>query len=142
MSNQTKAWAATPYGARVHRALYIKINSGLEHFIASMQPKKHSEDYTKHSMDSEDGQPAPEALDALVAQIMKSRSSQSTQRTSSEVLDAYRTRLRRTRGLVRPGTAGLLTGAECSRAGSSTWICPASIVSTRIGVELIGVHEN
>ena len=28
-----------------------------------MQPKKHSEDYMKHSMDSEDGQPAPEAPD-------------------------------------------------------------------------------
>ena len=30
-----------------------------------MQPKKHSEDYTKHSMDSEDGQPAPEAPGAV-----------------------------------------------------------------------------
>ena len=29
-----------------------------------MQPKKHSEDYTKHSKDSEDGQPAPEAPEA------------------------------------------------------------------------------
>ena len=38
----------------------IHPDSGLEHLIASMQPKKHSEDYTKHSMDSEDGQPAPE----------------------------------------------------------------------------------
>ena len=30
-----------------------------------MQPKKHSEDCTKHSKDSEDGQPAPEAPKAL-----------------------------------------------------------------------------
>jgi hypothetical protein len=30
-----------------------------------MQPKKHSEDYTKHSMDSEDEQPAPEAPEVL-----------------------------------------------------------------------------
>ena len=40
-------------------------DSGLEHLIASMQPKKHSEDYMKHSMDSEDGQPAPEAPEVL-----------------------------------------------------------------------------
>ena len=30
-----------------------------------MQPKKHSEDYTKHSMDSDDGQPAPEVLETF-----------------------------------------------------------------------------
>ena len=30
-----------------------------------MQPKKHSEDYTKHSMDSEDGQPAPEVSETF-----------------------------------------------------------------------------
>jgi len=40
-------------------------DSGLEHIIATMQPKKHSEDYTKHLMDSEDGQPTPKALGAL-----------------------------------------------------------------------------
>ena len=32
-----------------------------------------------------------------------------------QVLDTCRTQLRRARGLVRPGTAGLLTGIECSR---------------------------
>ena len=42
-----------------------KTYSGLVHLIASMQPKKHSEDYSKHSMDSEDGQPTPEARKAL-----------------------------------------------------------------------------
>ena len=51
--------------ARVHRAPYIRTDSGLEHLIASMQPKKHSKDYSKHSMDSEDGRLAPEALEAL-----------------------------------------------------------------------------
>ena len=50
---------------RVHRAPYIKTDSGLEHLIASLQPKKHPEDYLKHTTDSEDGQPAPEAPKAL-----------------------------------------------------------------------------
>ena len=63
-------------------------------------------------------------------------------KTPSEVLDACRTRLRRARGLVRPGTAGLPTGAECSRVGKSTWICPTSFVSTRIGVELVDILGN
>jgi len=43
---------------------------------------------------------------------------------------------------VRPGAAGLLTGVEYFRVGSSTWICPTSNVSTRIGVELVGVLGN
>jgi hypothetical protein len=43
----------------------IYTDSGLEHLIASMQPKKHSEDYSKQSMDFEDGRPALEALEAL-----------------------------------------------------------------------------
>ena len=117
-------------------------NSGLEHLIVSMQPRKCLEDYSKHSIDCKDGQQAPEALKALVAQTMDSRNSRSTRRTPSEALDACRTRLRRARGLIRPGAAGLLTDAEYPRVGSSTWICSTSIVSTRIGVELFGVHEN
>jgi len=40
-------------------------HSGLEHLTASMQPKKHSEDCTEHSKDSEDGYSAPEAPEAL-----------------------------------------------------------------------------
>ena len=40
----------------------------LEHLLASMQPEKYSEDYSNHSNDSKDGQPAPEKLEALVAQ--------------------------------------------------------------------------
>ena len=49
-------------------------------------------------------------------------------KTPCQVLDACRTRLRRARGLVRPGAAGLLTGVECSR-------------TTRIGVELAAVQR-
>ena len=39
--------------------------------------------------------------------------------TPCHVLDACRTRLRRARGLVRPGVAGLLIGVECSRVRDS-----------------------
>ena len=49
-------------------------------------------------------------------------------KTPRQVLDACRTWLRRARGLVRPGAAGLLTGVECSR-------------TTRIGVELAAVQR-
>ena len=41
---------------------------------------------------------------------------------------------------VGPGTVGLPTDTEYSRVGSSTWICPTSIVSTRIEVELVDVY--
>ena len=37
-------------------------DSGLEHFIASFQPKKYSDDYSKHSTDSRPEQWVPEAL--------------------------------------------------------------------------------
>ena len=40
-------------------------------------------------------------------------------KTSSEVLNACRIRLRRARGLVRPGAAGLLTGVGSSRIRDS-----------------------
>src|SRR6185503_2385142 len=40
----------------------------------------------------------------------------------SQVLDACRTRLRRARGLVRPGTTGLLIDIECSRLRDSSWM--------------------
>ena len=40
-------------------------NLGLEHLIASMQPKKHSEDYSKQSVDSENGWLSPTALKML-----------------------------------------------------------------------------
>ena len=98
-------------------------NSGLEHLIASMQPGKCSEDYSRCSKDSKPEQWIPDALE-------------STRWTSSEVLNACGTRLRRARGLVRPGAAGLLTGMEYSRVGSTTWVRPTSTVTTRTTVEL------
>ena len=50
-------------------------------------------------------------------------------KTSSEVLDVCRTRLRRARGLVRPGATGLLTGIECSRVRDNSWIYLTSLVN-------------
>ena len=104
-------------------------NSGLEHLIASMQPRKYLEDYSRRSKDSKPEQWILEALE-------------STRSTSSEVLNACRTRLRRTRGLVRPGAVGLLTGVEYSRVGSTAWVHPTSTVTTRTTVELARVQEN
>ena len=60
---------------------------------------------------------------------------------SLQVLDACRTRLRRARGLVRPGTAGLLTGIECSIVRDSSWMYLTSFVTTRIGVGLAAVQR-
>src|SRR6185312_8378347 len=62
-------------------------------------------------------------------------------KTPGQVLDAYRTRLRRARGLVRPGAAGLLIGIECSRVMDSSWMYLTSLVATRIGVELAAVQR-
>ena len=58
----------------------------------------------------------------------------------SQVLDACRTQLRRARELVRPEAAGLLIGIECSRVRDSSWMYLASLVTTRIGVELAAVQ--
>ena len=60
---------------------------------------------------------------------------------SSEVLDAYMTRLRRARGLVRPGAAGLLIGVEYSRVRDSTWNTPYLLVTTRTAVGLVDVQR-
>ena len=62
-------------------------------------------------------------------------------KTPSQVLDACRTRLRRSRGLVRPGTAGLLIDIECSRVRDSSWMYLTSFVTTRIGIELAVVQR-
>ena len=40
---------------------------------------------------------------------------------------------------VRPGTAGLLIGMECSTIRDSVWMYFTSVVTTRIGVELAAV---
>ena len=62
-------------------------------------------------------------------------------KTPSKVLDACRTRLRRARGLVRPGVAGLLIGIECSRVRDSSWMYLTSLVTTRLGVELTTIQR-
>ena len=62
-------------------------------------------------------------------------------KTPGQVLDACRTRLRRARGLVRPGAAGLLIGIECSRVRDSSWMYLTSLVTTRIGVGLAIVQR-
>jgi hypothetical protein len=49
----------------IARHIYVRIDLGLEHLIASMETKKCLEDYMKHSMDSENERPVPEAPEAL-----------------------------------------------------------------------------
>ena len=44
--------------------------------------------------------------------------------------------------IVRPGTAGLLTGIECSRVRDSSWMYLTSFVTTRIDVVLAAVQGN
>jgi len=63
-------------------------------------------------------------------------------KTPHQVLDAYRTRLWRALGLIRPGAAGLLIGIECSRVRDSAWMYLTSLVATWIGVELAAVQRN
>ena len=41
--------------------------------------------------------------------------------------------------VVRPETAGLLIGIECSRVRDSSWMYLTTLVTTRIGVELAAV---
>ena len=55
----------------------------------------------------------------------------------SQVLNACNTWLRRARGLVRPGAAGLLIGIECSRVRDSLWMYLTFFLTTRIRVELV-----
>ena len=61
--------------------------------------------------------------------------------TSSQVLDACRTQLRRARGLVRSGTAGLFIDIEYSRVRNRSWMYLTSFVTTRIGIELDAVQR-
>ena len=44
------------------------------------------------------------------------------------------------RGLVRPGTAGLLIDIECSRVRDRPWMYLTSFITTRIGIELAAVQ--
>ena len=106
-----------PYGARVLRAPYMIKVSGLEHLTASEQP---------------------EVLEGLIdVSEGRHRSNQEGcsgylkySKTPNQVLDDCRTRLRRARGLVRPGAAGLLIGIEVSRARDSSWMYLISLVTT------------
>ena len=88
-----------------------------------MHPGKYSEDYSRHSKDSKPEQWIPEALE-------------STGQAFSDELNAYRTRLRRARGLVRPGATWLLTSAEYSRVGSTTCVHPTSTITTHTVIGL------
>ena len=57
------------WSASTSRTTYEGKDPGLEHLIASMQPRKYSKDYSKHSMGSKPGQlPGwwiPEAFDQM-----------------------------------------------------------------------------
>ena len=46
-----------------------------------------------------------------------------------------------TRGNIRPGAAGLLIGIECSRVRNSSWMYLTSLITIRIGVELVAVQR-
>ena len=90
--------------------------------------EKYSEDYSKYSTENSKWyKPSVDYLKHL--------------KTSSKVLDACRTRLRRARGLVRPGAAGLLTGVESSRVRDIAWNIPYHIVTTRTEVGLVEYME-
>ena len=58
-----------------------------------------------------------------------------------QILDACRTWLRRARGLVRPGAAGLLIGIEYTRVRDRPCMYLTSFVTTGIGVELAAVQR-
>ena len=62
-------------------------------------------------------------------------------KTPSQVLDAYRTRLRIAWGLVKPEVAGLFIGIEYSRVRDRPWMYLTSFVTTRIGIELAALQR-
>ena len=98
--------------------------SGLERLTASKQPK-----VLGGLLDVSEGRPRRRSGYLKYSKM------------PSHVLDACRTRLRRARGLVRPGAVGLLIGIECSRVRDSLWMYLTSSVTTRIGVELAAVQR-
>ena len=106
----------------------IKV-SGLEHLTASEQLQVLGE-----LLDVRAGRPKSNQKEAL--------DYPKNSKMHCQVLDACRTRLRRARGLVRPGAAGLLIGIKCSRVRNSAWMYLTSVVTTRIGVKLIVVQGN
>jgi hypothetical protein len=83
--------------------------SGYKHLTASMQPRKYSEDTFKMKF----GRP---------------------QRRLQKYSEVYNTRLRRARGLIRPGTMGLCTSYRFPRIVDGAWptrytICIYSYIS-------------
>ena len=99
--------------------------------MSTSQPRsnwKYLEDYSTYLKEG------PEATKRISDYLKYSK-------TPSQVLDACKTRLRRARGLARPGAAELLVGIECSRVRDSSWMYLTSLVTTRIGVELVVVQR-
>ena len=90
--------------------------SGLDHLTALKQPE-----VLGGLLEVFKGR--PEAPDGCLDRLKYSK-------TPLQVLDACRTRLRRARGLVRPGAAGLVICIECSRVRDSAWMYLASFVTT------------
>ena len=119
---------ATPYGARVLRTPYMIRILGLEHLTASEQPE-----VLEGLLDVSEGR--------LRSNQERCSDYLKYSKTPSQVLDACRTRLRRARGLVRPGAAGLLISIECSRVRDRSWMYLTSLITTRIGVELVAVQR-
>ena len=109
----------------LHAPYMIKI-SGLEHVTASKQSE-----VLEGLLDVSEGRPRSNWRDVLNTKYSK---------TPCQVLDARSTRLRRARGLVRPGAAGLLIGIGSSRVRDSTWMYLISFITTRIGVGLSAVQ--
>ena len=116
------------WSTNTSRTIYDQ-DLGLEHLIAFKQTE-----VPRGLLDEAEGeiQKQPEGCSDYVKYL----------KMPSQVLDACKTRLRRARGLVRPGAAGLLTGVKYSRVGSSTWIRLTSIVTTRTTLGLVDVQEN
>ena len=83
--------------------------SGLEHLTALEQPE-----VLEGLLDVSEGRPRSNQ-EGCSGYLKYSK-------TPSQVLDACRTQLQRARGLVRPGTAGLLIDIECSRVRDSSWM--------------------
>jgi hypothetical protein len=100
--SQPKAWGLLHMECEFNRTPYkrrLDNFSGHEHLTASMQPRKYSEDTFKMEFGR-------------------------TRRRLQKYLEAYSTRLRRVRGLVRSGPTGLCTWRTSYRIRGGTWLTP------------------
>ena len=104
--DSTYGLGATPYGARVLRAPYMIKISGLEHL--SLGATRSTWRTTRRIWRKTQKQP-----EGCSDHLKYSK-------TLHQILDACRTSLRRARGLVRPGVAGLLIGIEYFRVRDSS----------------------